>query len=151
MILFRFLYLPQITTLNIVFLSEHFKLSFLRWSVKHDMKPNHVTHSTCTARCSFARMLKLACTTDKLLFIVFDSRLQIHFILLFVVLYLEISRLDNENRSRILGLLEAGISRFEAARRFNISRSTIVRLVRRVGQIGTVSGRLRPSAPRVTS
>ena len=97
-------------------------------------------------------MHRLACTTDKLLFIVFDSCLQIQFILpLNIVLYLKMPHLDNENRNRSLGLLEAGISQSEAARCFNVSRSTVVWLVRHVRQTGTVSDRPRPGALRVMS
>ena len=60
-------------------------------------------------------------------------------------------RLNNENRNRILGLLEAGVSQKEVARRFAVARTTIVRLVQRVRQTGTVADRPRPGQQRVTS
>ena len=53
-------------------------------------------------------------------------------------------RLSNENRNRILGLLDAGVSQNKVSRRFNVARSTIVRLIQRVRQTGTVADRPRP-------
>ena len=50
-----------------------------------------------------------------------------------------------------MGILESGLSQNQVARRFNVARSTIVRLVRRVEATGSVSDRPRPGAPRVTS
>ena len=41
-------------------------------------------------------------------------------------------RLNNENRARASGMLERSRSQDYVARRFNVSRSPIVRLVRRV-------------------
>lgn len=64
---------------------------------------------------------------------------------------LAMPRLNNDNRNRILGLLEAGISQSEVARRYNVARSTISRLVERVRLTGTVSDRPRTGQPRVTS
>lgn len=60
-------------------------------------------------------------------------------------------RLNNQDRGRILGMLESGISQSRVTRRVNVARSTIVRLVRRVNETGSVSDRPRPGAPRVTS
>jgi transposase len=60
-------------------------------------------------------------------------------------------RLNNEERARCLGMLECDISQENVARRFNVSRSTIVRLVSRVNTTGSLSDRLRSGAPRVTS
>ena len=60
-------------------------------------------------------------------------------------------RLSNENRNRILGLLDAGVSQNEVSRRFNVARSTIVRLIQRVRQTGTVADRPRPGNRRVMS
>lgn len=60
-------------------------------------------------------------------------------------------RLNNENRNRILGLLDAGISQKDIARRFNVDRTTIYRLVQRVRLTGTVNDRPRPGQVRVTS
>ena len=60
-------------------------------------------------------------------------------------------RLNDADRNRILGLLEAGVSQNQISRQFNVARSTVVRLVRRVRQTGSVSDRPRPGQPRVTS
>ncbi|MES9991864.1 MAG: helix-turn-helix domain-containing protein, partial [Candidatus Thiodiazotropha sp.] len=60
-------------------------------------------------------------------------------------------RLNNEDRARALGMLESGQSQDYVARRFNVSRSKIVQLVRRVNATGSLSDRPRPGAPRVTS
>ena len=60
-------------------------------------------------------------------------------------------RLNNENRNWILGFLETGILQIEVARRFNVARSKICRLARRVRQTGTVAYRPRPGQARVTS
>ena len=60
-------------------------------------------------------------------------------------------RLNNEGRTRALEMLERGRSQDYVARRFNVSRSTIVRLVRHVNATGSLSDRLRPGAPPVTS
>lgn len=60
-------------------------------------------------------------------------------------------RLNNEERGRVLGMHESGLSQMHMARCFNIARSTIVHLVRQVNAMGSVSDRLRPGAPPVTS
>ena len=51
------------------------------------------------------------------------------------------TRLNNETRNRILG---PGVSQKEVVRRFEVARTTIVCLVQRVGQTGTVADRPRP-------
>ena len=48
-------------------------------------------------------------------------------------------------------MFESGQSQDNVAKRFNVSQSTIVRLVRRVNATGSLSDRPRPCAPRVTS
>lgn len=60
-------------------------------------------------------------------------------------------RLGNESRQRALALLQTGLSQNQVARRLNVHRSTIVRLLRRVRDTGSVSDRPRPGAPRITS
>ena len=60
-------------------------------------------------------------------------------------------RLNNEDRARALGMLECGQTQDNVARRFNVARSTITRLVQRVNVTGSLSDRPRPGAPRVTS
>ena len=60
-------------------------------------------------------------------------------------------RLSNEERACIVGMLEMGCSQTHVARRFNVSRSTIVRLVRRINITGSLRDRPRPRPPRVTS
>ena len=56
-------------------------------------------------------------------------------------------RLNNEYRA----MLESCQSQDNVARLFNVSRSAIVRLVRRVNATGSLSDRPRPGTPRVTS
>lgn len=60
-------------------------------------------------------------------------------------------RLSNEDRARALGMLESGRSQDYVARRFNVARSTVVRLVQRVNVTGSLADRPRSGAPRVTS
>ena len=60
-------------------------------------------------------------------------------------------RLNLEERYQILGLLQAGFSQAAVARRFNVARSTVVRLVRRFGATGSAADSPRSGAPRVTS
>ena len=64
---------------------------------------------------------------------------------------IKMPRLNNENRTRALGMLECGISQNDVAGRFGVSRSTITRLVQRVNTTGSLSDRPRSGAPRVTS
>ena len=60
-------------------------------------------------------------------------------------------RLNAEVRARSLAMLECGRTQDQVARRFNVSRSTIARLVQRVRATGTFADRPRSGAPRVTS
>ena len=60
-------------------------------------------------------------------------------------------RLNFANRNKILGLLAVGISQTVVAGQYNVSRSTISRLVQRVNVTGTVDDRPRSDPPRVTS
>ena len=61
-------------------------------------------------------------------------------------------RLNSEERDLVLAMLECGRSQEQVARRFNVLRSTIWRLVRRVRVMGTFADRLpRSGRPRVTS
>lgn len=64
---------------------------------------------------------------------------------------LRMPRLNYENRNRILGLLQGGVSQTEVARRFNVHRSTVFRLIRRFNATGSVADRPRPGARRVTT
>ena len=59
--------------------------------------------------------------------------------------------LYNGNRPGALGMLEGERSQEFVARRFNVARSTITRLVQRVSVTGNLADRLRSGAPRVTS
>jgi len=60
-------------------------------------------------------------------------------------------RLNSEERAQVLAMLECGRTQEQVARRFNVSRSTIVRLIRRVRDTGTSIDRPRSGRPRVTS
>ena len=60
-------------------------------------------------------------------------------------------KLNNEERARALGMLESGRTQEYVARRFNVSRRTILRLVQRVNTTGSLLDRPRSGAPRVTS
>ena len=60
-------------------------------------------------------------------------------------------RLNLAERNQILGLLAGGVSQNVVAGQYNVSRSTISRLVQRVNVTGTVDDRPRSGAPRVTS
>ena len=62
-----------------------------------------------------------------------------------------VPRLNNDDRNRILGLLEGGLSQTQVALRFNVARCTINRLVLRYRATGSVADRPRAGAPRVTS
>ena len=48
-------------------------------------------------------------------------------------------------------MLECGRTEIQVARRFNVARSTIIRLTRRVRETGTFADRPRSDAPRVTT
>ena len=60
-------------------------------------------------------------------------------------------KLNSEERARVLAMLECGRTQEQVARRFNVSRSTILRLIRRVRDTGTFADRPRSGRPRVTS
>ena len=59
--------------------------------------------------------------------------------------------LNSEERARVLAMLECGRTQEQVARRFNVSRSTIPRLVRRVRVTETFADRPRSGRPRVAS
>lgn len=60
-------------------------------------------------------------------------------------------RLNSEERAQVLAMLECGRTQEQVARRFNVSRMTIVRLIQRVRDTGTFKDRPRSGRPRVTS
>ena len=60
-------------------------------------------------------------------------------------------RLNFEERARVLAMLECGQTQEQVTRRFNVLRSTIWRLVRRVRVTGTFADQPRSGRPRVTS
>ena len=60
-------------------------------------------------------------------------------------------RITLAERNNILGVLAFGISQTVVAGQYNVSRSTISRLVERVNVMGTDDDRLRSGAPRVIS
>ena len=60
-------------------------------------------------------------------------------------------RLLNEERARAMGRLQVFEPLVAVARAFNCSRQRIVSLRMRVHQTGTLTGRPRPGASRVTS
>lgn len=60
-------------------------------------------------------------------------------------------RLRQDLRNQIVGLLQAGTSQRECARRFHVHQSTISRLHQRFVATGSVADRPRPGQPRVTT
>ena len=60
-------------------------------------------------------------------------------------------RLNVDQRNQALGMLRAGVSQAAVSRQFNVSRSTISRLVERVQVTGTANDRPRSGTPRLTS
>ena len=60
-------------------------------------------------------------------------------------------RLNNEERARLLGMPESGLSQSHVARLLKVPRSMNVRLEQRVNTTGRVSDTSRSGAPRVTS
>ena len=60
-------------------------------------------------------------------------------------------RLSSEERAQVLAMLECGRTQEQVSRRFNVSRSTIVRIIRRKRTTGTHADRPRSGRPRVTS
>lgn len=64
---------------------------------------------------------------------------------------IKMPRLNFENRNRIVALLDIRLSQNDVGNQFNVSRSTIIRLVRRYRETGGVQNRPRSGAPRVTT
>ena len=60
-------------------------------------------------------------------------------------------RLDKVSRERAIGMLDAGLSQTEVARRFGDHRTTLNRLVGRLLTTRTTDDRPRSGRPRVTS
>ena len=60
-------------------------------------------------------------------------------------------RLNSEERAQAFAMLESGRTQEQVARRFNVSRSTILRLIRRARDAGTFIDRPCSGRPRVTS
>ena len=61
------------------------------------------------------------------------------------------TRLNNEDRAPALAMFECGRTKIHVARRFNVARSNIIRLTRRVREARTFADRPRSVAPRVTT
>ena len=59
--------------------------------------------------------------------------------------------LTDHQRSRIIGMVEAGLQYAEVARRLGIHRSTVGRTVRRYGATGSTAELPRSGRPRVTT
>ena len=60
-------------------------------------------------------------------------------------------RLAQVHRDQAIGMLAAGLSKVEVARRFGCTKATIYRLERRFEQTGLTQDRPRSGAPRVTT
>ena len=60
-------------------------------------------------------------------------------------------RLDSDSRNQIIGMLNAGISQREVARRFAVNVSTVSRLSRKFIVTGSIKDRPRSGQPRVTT
>ena len=60
-------------------------------------------------------------------------------------------RLTPEERARGLAMLECGRTEKQTARRFHVSRSTLTRLIRRVGVTGTFADRSCSVIPSITT
>ena len=65
--------------------------------------------------------------------------------------FADMPRLDKVNRERAIGMLDAGLSQVEVARRFGVHRTTINRLVGRLRRTQSTDDRPRSGRPRVTS
>ena len=59
--------------------------------------------------------------------------------------------LDKVNREQAIGMLDAGLSQVEVARRFGVHRTTINRLVGRLRRTQSTDDRPRPGRPQITS
>lgn len=64
---------------------------------------------------------------------------------------MKMPRLNNDQRNRALGMLDAGSSVREVARAFHVHHTTVYRLTQRVRDTGAVGDHPRPGAPRVTT
>ena len=64
---------------------------------------------------------------------------------------LEMPRLSAVQREQAIGMLMGGISQPAVARHFNVAKSTVLRLVRRLEETGSTRDRPRPGQPRVTT
>ena len=64
---------------------------------------------------------------------------------------LEMPRLSAVQREQAIGMLMGGISQPAVARHFNVAKSTVLRLVRRLEETGSTRDRPRPFQPRVTT
>ena len=62
---------------------------------------------------------------------------------------LEMPRLSAVQREQAIGMLMGGISQPAVARHFNVAKSTVLRLVRRLEETGSTRDRPRPGQPRV--
>jgi transposase len=60
-------------------------------------------------------------------------------------------RLNENQRLRIVGMLQAGMAQTAVATRFGVHRNTVSALWRRYQQLGNVQDRPHPGRPRVTS
>ena len=60
-------------------------------------------------------------------------------------------RLDPDSRNQIIGMLNAGISQREVARRFAVNVSTVSRLNRKFIVTGSTKDRPRSGQPRLTT
>ena len=60
-------------------------------------------------------------------------------------------KLNSEERAQVLAMLECGRMQEQVARRYNVSGSTIVHLIRRIRVTGTFADRPRSGRPLVTS
>ena len=60
-------------------------------------------------------------------------------------------RLDNSTRERAIGMLQAGATQVDVARRYNVARITIYRLWQRYLTTNTTADRPRSGRPRVTT
>ena len=68
-----------------------------------------------------------------------------------ISLILGYAEFNNEIRNRMLGLLQNGMTQKDTARRYDVHRSTVSRLIRRYKATGSVSDRPRPGGTRATT
>jgi transposase len=60
-------------------------------------------------------------------------------------------KLTDAERWQAVGMVRGGLSYRQAAERFNVSHSVIVRLLQRLGETGDVKERQRPGRPVKTT